>query len=645
METTTIDPAQLVSTEDIIALHNEGLSPSEIAARLGTTYHVVYGRLARAGITPHPAPPPILEIPTEDIIALHEQGLPPGEIAKRLGTTYPTVYERLARAGITPHLAPPPVLEVPTEDIIALHNEGLVPGEIATKLGTTYHVVYERLRGVGITPHLIPLPVPTEDIVDLHNEGLSPTEIAARLNTSYFTAYRRLEGIGLKPHVSRSLRSAKKLLPKIVKLHEEGLSPLQIAEKLGLGVRHVYRHLREERMMPHASAEETKNTLQALDEIIKLAKEGVPRYEIAKRTGSTWPLVAGTLRENRVKPIWPACKELTTWAETLLPILSEIKEAHPNSEPILRKVDELEKEMLGISDATWIVEHSLPSWGERADKERYCVAEVSQPIKSNLADRFEPLKGCVKALDVETLPRKIEQAETCVTGLTDAISRDIRHIPVAQEAMMPKTVAVHSSEEVRVGIGDSVCDKYSGDCGPIVAIMDDEVLIEPTRIKRKVGEKYLETAEPPIRVKKTSLEPDHIRRYEAAKPKEAEVEEADTNKGLLLDILEHESTGAGLVLNPARAEATGCKCFAYDSQEYCWSPGVLGLISSKKNPEQIARFCAVGKTPAGEGVKERFGKIKGAVEEAHREWLKKGEGLPAWWDEVAKSLKKHGVEL
>ncbi|MBA7558265.1 hypothetical protein ES705_51062 [subsurface metagenome] len=202
---------------------------------------------------------------------------------------------------------------------------------------------------------------------------------------------------------------------------------------------------------------------------------------------------------------------------------------------------------------------------------------------------------------------------------------------------MPKTVAVHSSEEVRVGIGDSVCDKYSGDCGPIVAIMDDEVKIEPTT-RRTVGEEYLETAEPPIRAKIVNLEPNHIRRHEMGT-------EADTNKELLLDILEHESTGSGLVLDPAKAAATPCKCFAYDSQEYCWSPGVLGLISSKKNPEQIAQFCAVGKSPAGEGVKERFTKIKLAIEEAHREWEKKGEGLPAWWNEVAKSLKKHGVEL
>lgn len=38
--------------------------------------------------------------------------------------------------------------------------------------------------------------------------------------------------------------------------------------------------------------------------------------------------------------------------------------------------------------------------------------------------------------------------------------------------------------EVVVGIGSSVCDKYTGTCGRIVDILNDEVLIEPTRIKK-----------------------------------------------------------------------------------------------------------------------------------------------------------------
>lgn len=121
--------------------------------------------------------------------------------------------------------------------------------------------------------------------------------------------------------------------------------------------------------------------------------------------------------------------------------------------------------------------------------------------------------------------------------------------------------------------------------------------------------------------------------------------EAEQNKELLLDVMEHKVLGSGRVIDAARAKATPCTCFTYDDAEMCWSPGILGLMSSKKNPEQIAKYCALGKTPDGSGVKQRFAKIKGAVEEAHAEWEKSGDGLPEWWSAVAKSLEKHKIEL
>ena len=122
--------------------------------------------------------------------------------------------------------------------------------------------------------------------------------------------------------------------------------------------------------MPHPSTEETKRTLHRLDEILRLAKEDKPRYEIAKRTGSTWPLVAEALEGSSVKPVIPACEEVTSWARTLLPTIEEIREAHPDTEPILRKVDHLEKELVAISDAVWTVQQRLPFKGKEAEDQK-----------------------------------------------------------------------------------------------------------------------------------------------------------------------------------------------------------------------------------------------------------------------------------
>lgn len=124
-----------------------------------------------------------------------------------------------------------------------------------------------------------------------------------------------------------------------------------------------------------------------------------------------------------------------------------------------------------------------------------------------------------------------------------------------------------------------------------------------------------------------------------------ERQEAEENKVLLLDILEHQVVGGGRVIDAARAESTPCKGFTYDSETFAWSPGILGLISSKKNPEQLERYCALGIEPAGAGVAERFRKVKEAVEDAHQSWQKEGGDLESWWHKVGESLEKHHIEL
>lgn len=114
---------------------------------------------------------------------------------------------------------------------------------------------------------------------------------------------------------------------------------------------------------------------------------------------------------------------------------------------------------------------------------------------------------------------------------------------------------------------------------------------------------------------------------------------------LALHIAEHEATGSGRVINAELARATPCKGFTFGSETYAWSPGVLGLMSSKENPEQVREFCARGMEEAGADAQKRFGKLKSAIGEAHREWQEKGEGLKGWWTAVGGKLAEKGVEL
>ena len=113
----------------------------------------------------------------------------------------------------------------------------------------------------------------------------------------------------------------------------------------------------------------------------------------------------------------------------------------------------------------------------------------------------------------------------------------------------------------------------------------------------------------------------------------------------VLHSLEHEATGSGRVIDATRARATPCKCFTFEGEEYCWSPGVLGLMSSKKNPEQIAQYCVAGKEVAGAGAARRFAELKATIGEAHQEWQKEGGDLKKWWQKVGEKLEEKGIEL
>lgn len=119
-------------------------------------------------------------------------------------------------------------------------------------------------------------------------------------------------------------------------------------------------------------------------------------------------------------------------------------------------------------------------------------------------------------------------------------------------------------------------------------------------------------------------------------------------KGMLLHFTEHEMVGAGLVVNEARARATPCNCFTYRDREYCFSPGVIGMMSSEVNPEQISEYCAVGKTyEVKSGIKQRFESFAEAAEEAHKkiEEIPKGERLVPWFSAMGEELEKRGVEV
>lgn len=143
----------------------------------------------------------------------------------------------------------------------------------------------------------------------------------------------------------------------------------------------------------------------------------------------------------------------------------------------------------------------------------------------------------------------------------------------------------------------------------------------------------------------TTQEMEQLAKMVADKIKAGAFKEDTGTAILILHSLEHQATGAGRVIDAARAKTTPCKCFGFEDEEYCWSSGVLGLMSSKKNPEQIAQYCVLGKEPAGAGAAKRFKELKSAIGEAHKEWEAEGGDLKKWWGKVGEKMEEKGIEL
>lgn len=114
---------------------------------------------------------------------------------------------------------------------------------------------------------------------------------------------------------------------------------------------------------------------------------------------------------------------------------------------------------------------------------------------------------------------------------------------------------------------------------------------------------------------------------------------------LLLHFGVEEIGSPGVVLDEARAKATGCSCFVYKGKSRCWSKGIIGMLRE----EQQDIYCIAGKTyKAQPKLVERYTRFAQAAEEAHKkiETMPKGtERLETWLEAMGKELSKRGIEV
>lgn len=259
-----------------------------------------------------------------------------------------------------------------------------------------------------------------KEILLLHKERVPAIEIAARLNVAPDLVRYRLRRVGLEPLPAPMFLKAERLRQDIIKLHEQGYSAREISEKLNIDWSYVLRRLREAELEPRPSPEKKRRALAKAGEIISLFEQDVPRYKIARRTGTSWPLVADILTRAEIKPVTPASAEIASWASELLPLVENIRKTEPDTEPSLEKVDKLAEELTAIREAGYVEERRLPRRGIEAEKERWRLGFISRNANEALG-LMDALRGCIRSLDTETLLKKLEQANVCIENISNTM--------------------------------------------------------------------------------------------------------------------------------------------------------------------------------------------------------------------------------
>ncbi|MBA7573368.1 hypothetical protein ES708_15164 [subsurface metagenome] len=251
---------------------------------------------------------PDLITPTaEDVLRLYRKGELPSEIAYELGVTREFVYAKLLQAGVKVH----PLIGDSVCDSYSgtcgriadiLDDEVLI--EPITISETGEEVVGRptiKAKKVNLTSDHI-----RKHIITLHEQGLSAIEIATKLGTTYGFVYHRLRQAGLKPHPAPAYVPTE----DIIALHKKGLSPSEIAARLGITYGTVYSRLLRAGITPHPAPPPPVPT----EDIIALHKEGLSPPEIAARLNVSSYLVHARLRRAGFKPnpppLWEKAKRV-----------------------------------------------------------------------------------------------------------------------------------------------------------------------------------------------------------------------------------------------------------------------------------------------------------------------------------------------
>ncbi len=266
----------LKEDERLLALRAAGLWNQEIASRMGLPVNAITDRvraLRRRGLAvATPATPVVTlrrRVQDDQLLAWMQEGLRPSQIAARVGLSAGAIVYQLRalrRRGVevrTPKGPWPPTRErVSNRKLLALARAGLRSGAIARQVHRDPSTVRDWLRALRQRGLLPPIAVNNqrrftdEQLLALRSKGLSYEAMAARFGVSPGTVHRRAQRLERRG-LLRATRRRTSRDAQIAALVRKGLGFEAVADRVGMKLTALYQRLRALRrrglLPPHAS--------------------------------------------------------------------------------------------------------------------------------------------------------------------------------------------------------------------------------------------------------------------------------------------------------------------------------------------------------------------------------------------------------
>jgi len=312
------------------------------------------------------------------------------------------------------------ILGKPEEDIgprmrrmqvMTLAQKGLPQTEIAAKVGVSAVRVNKILTEAG-SHGMAAIAARRRQIVEMHNAGMMPVEIAEGTGYNRRSVWDILKDYGLEPHIRPGMRPTEaeslRRRQQVWDLDDEGVSPKEITERVGLSLRHVY-HIIGEKSDPDVRG--GQKIMRELAQKAGVSVEDVGNYlrmnEHERRR----------LRETGITERHPAWTE-EHWQATDKAIDSMRQREEPRLRTALeedrRELEALEQSPGGSSGSQSVVE---PTTQELAEARRFL-----ERTQERAAEK-EPFAVLFSGAMEWRYPRDIERQVQLTGYITELLTR------------------------------------------------------------------------------------------------------------------------------------------------------------------------------------------------------------------------------